>query len=1001
MTGLQKQNVPVPFARGLDTKSDNKQVDLGQALVLENATFQTTGQIRKRYGNTGLSQSILGSGTLDNATSLYPYNDGLLLASGSNAAKANAGYMYGYDKSTDKWATVGPYANLQTSTRSIAISSSLQKNANSAYDSTSNLLCTIWHDADTNNIIAQVTDYSTGLQLPQVLIGDTNNSDDRPLLVVAFNNNFVVIYWDNTTNNILYKRIATSAPTAVAASGTIFTTGSSIALGAVVANSRLYVATGSLKIAYLDTSWALSAITTITGYGAATSSHSLCADDSGNIGVASSGGTNGGYAAVFSSSLATVLAATALIGSPISLSMAGICFANGKFHAYMSQFTTPHIYYARFTTAAVTTNLTLFVRRTQLAAKPFVYNGNIFVIGLPNISGQLTNCIFMHYADCDDVVPNCIVGSYARDIIYKAPNDNWRCVPQVNTISTGVFQVAFLQQTGKALTSVASLTNIQNGTSASCTMDFTKLASSAQIANCTHISGSQLWLYDGQNITEHGFYFTPVILGAVAAGGGSIGAGTYQYIAIYEWIDGQGLTHRSTPSLPTSKTTTAGQQVTVNVSMLNFTNKRGSAFGVVSTSGLSFPTADVFVRLYRTTNAGSIFYYTGAYTVNDITVDDTNSSGFTAIIDTAADATIINNLELYTTGGVVDNTIAPPNLAVAAYRNRLVVVPSEDPYSWWFSQPVLPDSGDTSATPVEMSNFLIQTMDQDGGALSGVTTMDDKLIFTKATSLFYVVGNGPATDGSGSDFTVAQKITSPVGCVDQKSIVQSPPMGVIFQAANSGGIWLLDRSLGVSYLGFGVEAYNSQNVVSGAVCAPYNQVRFAMSGGIVLVYDYFVKQWSVFTGLAAVQACLFQGAFTFVKSNGQVYQESTSVFADNGTAVVMKIDTSWIQLAGLQGFQRIYEALILGDYESAHTLNANVYYDYDTTTPAQSTAITPTSTPPYQWRLLLNRQKCEAIRIELYDSANSGGEAMRLSGVSLKVGVKGGLNKMQTSRTFE
>ena len=60
----------------------------------------------------------------------------------------------------------------------------------------------------------------------------------------------------------------------------------------------------------------------------------------------------------------------------------------------------------------------------------------------------------------------------------------------------------------------------------------------------------------------------------------------------------------------------------------------------------------------------------------------------------------------------------------------------------------------------------------------------------------------------------------------------------------------------------------------------------------------------------------------------------------------------------------------------------------------------PTSTKPYQYRLFLARQKCEALQLELYDSAQASAyEAFDLSAVALEIGVKQGLQKVTAARS--
>lgn len=981
---LQAKPVPIPFAQGVSTKVDAKQVPLGKLLTLENGFFQTPMEIRKRYGFNALSQSIIGGGTLDAANGQYTFNDELLLSSPSNATSSLGGRFYGYDQANTAWSSVGPYYGCRLTTTPVSGGDVNQLHSDGTYDPISGLKCFIWvNDGATVDIYASISDAVTGKVVFSGSVVSSIGATSRAIRVVYFNNNFFIIYLDT---DLKYSRIATSAPTTIAGTGTIAVAPGGAYFDAIASSTRLYVAYGNIKIVYLNTSFALSAVTTTVTAGAGTpQSMALSLDASNNVGAVLGTSTKG-YAAAFDANLVVLLDTTSMTASTINIDQTGVCFMNGVFHAYLSRLSTGLMYYARFTTSAVTTVMTLFIREVTLASRPFVYNNNIFLFGYPLANYQPTICMYMHYADSDDTLPACVIGKVAYS---NAGSSVFRIAPGVIQVSSGVYQLAYGQLNGVARTDLSGLVSTAPAATWSLTIDFNKIQMGLQIANGLHITGGQLWLYDGLNITEHGFYFYPLIRTIAAGTTGSIANGTYQYVATFEWTDGAGQVHRSAPSSVIQSITLTGSDdsVDLTVDTLTTTNKRG-----ITTTGTIRPTSKVKVCIYRTAASGTIFYFVGS-------VDNDITASTVAFTDTSADSTILNNIQLYTSGGTVENIGAPACQAITTYKSRLILVPSDNPYSWWFSQEVIPDSEASSSTPVEMSDLFIQNIDQKGGPILGLGTMDDKLILLKKNLPYYIVGSGPSPNGSNNDYSPPQSVTSPVGSVNADSIAETP-LGLMFQAANGAGIWLLDRSLSASYIGSDVEAYNSQTVTSSIVYPQYNQIRFTTSGGVCLAYDYYVKQWTVLTNVSTVQAVVFQGQYTYIRSTALVLQESTSTFTDNGTFVQLKVGTSWIKFAGLQGFQRIYEAQILGDYETAHSLVAKVYYDFDPAV-AQTTTIAPTSVAPYQWRLLFNRQKCEAMKIELYDTQVSPAEGMRLSAITLLAGIKKGTNKMAAARTFE
>ena len=244
--------------------------------------------------------------------------------------------------------------------------------------------------------------------------------------------------------------------------------------------------------------------------------------------------------------------------------------------------------------------------------------------------------------------------------------------------------------------------------------------------------------------------------------------------------------------------------------------------------------------------------------------------------------------------------------------------------------------------------------------------IDEKPLLFKANTVFCVVGDGPSPSGFNDDFIDAQLVTTDVGCTNHKSIVRTPD-GLMFQSAK--GIYLMDRSLSVKYIGDAVEAYNSYTVTSSKLITSLNQARFTLSSGVVLVYDYFVDQWSVLIQSQLWTHVSLAGSSLGLKLMARSIKR-TSIFTDDGAFVQMYIQTGWIQMAGIQGFQRIYKALVVGDYKSAHTLNCELTYDFVSTV-AQTITVPVASAPsgvPYQYRLFPSRQKCEAIQFTFYDT---------------------------------
>jgi len=400
--------------------------------------------------------------------------------------------------------------------------------------------------------------------------------------------------------------------------------------------------------------------------------------------------------------------------------------------------------------------------------------------------------------------------------------------------------------------------------------------------------------------------------------------------------------------------------------------------------------------------------------MNDPTVD------YITITDLLNDGEILGNTLLYTTGGVVEDIAAPASAASALFKNRLFLVDAEDRNLIWYSKQVI------ETVPVEMSDLLTLYVAPTTGAqgstgpITALSAMDDKLIIFKKDAIYYLTGTGPDNTGTNNDFTDPVYITSSVGCSNPSSIALMPN-GIMFQSDK--GIWILGRDMSTSYIGAPVEQFNSRTVQSAQAIPGTNQVRFILDNGITLMYDYFYSNWGTFNNISALSATLYQGAQTYLNTFGQVFQEKPGTYIDGGTPVLMSFTTSWISVAGLQGYERFYEMYLLGSYASPFKLNVQMAYDYNPS-PSQATIVTPDNyTPPYggesvwgagkglgnsnvfEARVFPQKQKCETFQItvnEIYDATYgvTAGQGLTLSGLNLVVGVKRAYRASSAARSF-
>jgi hypothetical protein len=496
---------------------------------------------------------------------------------------------------------------------------------------------------------------------------------------------------------------------------------------------------------------------------------------------------------------------------------------------------------------------------------------------------------------------------------------------------------------------------------------------------------------------------------------GATNTNAYYVQVIYEWTDNQGNAHRSAPSIPVSITTTGTTKTGTYIFTYN-----------IPTLRLTYKTANpVKIRVFRWSVQNQVYYEVTSITqptLNSTTVDSVT------VIDALNDSSIVGNNIIYTTGGVAEDIGAPACNVMTLFDDRLWLLDAENQNLLWFSKQVI------QSTPVEMSDVFTYYIAPSTGAqgstgnISALAPMDDKIIIFKANAIYYVNGTGPDNTGANNNYSQPIFVTATVGCSNQNSIVFTPN-GLMFQSDK--GIWLLGRDLSTSYIGSPVEDFTqydpataTQPIVQSAVNVPgTNQVRFTMSTGITLMYDYYFRQWGTFSGVPAISSTLYQGFHTYINAIGQVFQETPGRYFDGANPVLMSFTTSWFNLAGLQGYQRVIWGFLLGQYLTPHKLRVGISYDYNSAVQQQIMISPDNNSPPFgvstpfgnqtpfggpsdieQWQLNFQNQTCTAFQLTLQEFFDptigpSAGAGLTLSGLDLVYGAKKGFpRKLPASR---
>jgi len=479
----------------------------------------------------------------------------------------------------------------------------------------------------------------------------------------------------------------------------------------------------------------------------------------------------------------------------------------------------------------------------------------------------------------------------------------------------------------------------------------------------------------------------PACVGAIIGGGAMTAAGVYQYVTVPVFVDPQGRVCRGAPSTPTS-VTLGGADNGCNLTIPTERVVPGTLNQL--NTGLRLLTIEAY-RAGPAAAGNTTFNQVGSVGNGDPSAVDT-----VAFADTMSDANAVAGELLYTTGNILENLPPPPCRLLTTCGNRVWVVNSETPTELWPSKEFKAGAG------IGFNDRIKVRVDGDGyGEITALVSMDGRVVAFKSTAIYVISGDGPNDTGQGA-FNPPQAVSLSVGTVLPGSAVATPD-GIMFQAAQ--GIYLLDRGLGLTYIGKNVEQYTlAANVVDGSLVTGTTKARFVMASGRCLTWDFHHKRWTTsqlrVSGSAVVACADLPTGWVYALANGKVFQETPGVYSDvdgSSTAIVPRIGLPALSLAGINGFARVYGIDVLGEYVGDHTLAVDFEYDFGgAVTETRTKAITAGA---FQYEVKVAQQKITSIKITLRTSVQAAGSgAFRLSGLTLWAGMKQGSGLPYTKR---
>lgn len=1039
-SGLQKDIKQFSFSQGIDTGTEQTVVPLGKLHSLENGYFKKDGKISKIPGRTTLpvrrikSEDDDAGNNIPNFQKAFTQQDHLHAVSNSTGDLTLGRYyndalnnIFSYSKKNLSWLYTDHAASVQASKNDIAISSE----SNNGFQSYINPVGSIAYANLYTCSVYFTFDDSTTSTFPQIVIteSDTQNvvlsetlssSTYNFFKVISNGNLFYVFYLEGTTIKCLIYDTTALEKAYPANSRNIVTVG-------VPANCHLFDAmvaqnNGYVYIAYKNagttiTVKALSILTLATqtivysndiantpinylhifggestyqkiyvGYGR-TAVGSIIAYLPMNLSAATTVTVNATIAQTF------VAADTVYTGDSSSFIPGFLEF---------KKTTVPAQQQAVILVTISNTTITAYPTfagtyyNAFIGSKPIVVDNKIFLVLLNN-----------NYDSSSYFLMQAMLGTYLSVDMFMVP------IARINYSESGQ-NPTYGNETGCYISRLAIKGTLGTDcklfflgftateTRGSLSLGFYRLYQpsiiefdfdyqlkfqSVEFENKNYFNGGYIACLDSNEFIEASPLVdpkTPVVTGQ-GTSGSLTPLGSYAYVVVYRFIDSNGNYHDSPPSLPVLTTLTgANDEVFIEFDGPNFSR---------------LPYMEVL--LYRTEANGNIYYleYRTTVPTNGETVPTYNSR--------LSDADLIVNEILYTTGDVLENQNIDSPIMLTVWRERLFALTASGVF---FSKKV------TVGYPASFNSLLTLNTVIGKSPPTGIAALKDKFIVFYENEIYYIAGDGPNDIGQGS-FSSLELVSSGVGCTNPNSIVEADGL-VFFQSKD--GIRALDASLNIQYIGLELDHYitDSNQIRYGTYHDTLHQIRFGDTNR-AYVYDKITQQWSTHLFNDTYQVP-WEDTIVHVNPTYLSYDDPTVDFKVAGDPYSLRVRTGWINLIPIEGYQRLYRAIILARYRSPHNVVVSVFYDGVPALMEQFT-ITPSLTVvsdyseanvyendsygglserAYEIEIKPKLQKCTSVRFEIHDENQSDScESFELIGINLVLGLKNVGTKLQaTSR---
>ena len=421
----------------------------------------------------------------------------------------------------------------------------------------------------------------------------------------------------------------------------------------------------------------------------------------------------------------------------------------------------------------------------------------------------------------------------------------------------------------------------------------------------------------------------------------------YRYRCRYKWLDDTGIEHRSGWSnevslFSNSEIGEEGNQPTFFVNNLHLTNKNQDALSI---------------EIYRTGNRLNEFKLLKEVS-NDINIESQR----------VTDDVIDRNLGLGSGG---DNVLVSGAKFCEEYLGRYVLYGfPEKTNRFIVSSPIRGLTNEAiDFRQSGLAGDFIEILTPS--AIRSIRSMDQYLIIFCEDGVHSWTVN---------EVSVAQQYPKPV--TGLAKIVARDGIsafrvddGLIF--LSNKGIWLVSRGLGSDFVGRDVQDFEG-NILGIEELGDRDEIVFLTDSSThpVLVYNYRFKKWSTFSDTGLVSITDWKDSYAVADKNGRIMVPREQ---PNKTQI-FEIETGWVNMQKIQGYQRLKELTLLGTFMGLTSLSFEYSYDFfDDLSERVNVSLAALRTEAArqmkpvdglsQFRIQQRTQKCNAFKVKIIAEA--------------------------------